>query len=137
MIGVGFGPGASGVFRERLEALLAPFAPVLAAPGDPAAEGALPDAQQAQWRDPRMGPLVPLFRALMDYPPLEPRDLPCPTLWLVGGGNEVGALAEVERLKRQLPATKVRLEIVGRLDHAQELTAIDEMLPPLERFLTA
>jgi pimeloyl-ACP methyl ester carboxylesterase len=136
LIGVGFGPGASGAFRERLEAMLAPFAPVLAAPDDPAAVDAMPAAQQAQWRDPRTGPLVPLFRALMDYPPLEPEDLPCPTLWLVGGGNEVGALAEVERLGDRLPATTVRVEIVGALDHAGELTAIDEMLPPLERFLS-
>jgi pimeloyl-ACP methyl ester carboxylesterase len=135
MIGVGFGPGASGAFRERLEAMLAPFAPVLAAPDDAAAVQALPAAQQAQWRDPRMGPLVPLFRALMDYPPLEPDDLPCPTLWLVGGGNEVGALVEVDRLRDRLPATNVRMEIVGALDHAAELTAIDEMLPHLEAFL--
>ncbi len=135
LIGVGFGPGASGAFRERLQAMLAPFAPVLAAPDDPVAVDALPEPQQAQWADPRMGPLIPLFRALMDYPPLEPEDLPCPTLWLVGGGNEVGALDEVTRLKDRLPATKVSVEIVGRLDHAQELTAIDEMLPPLARFL--
>jgi pimeloyl-ACP methyl ester carboxylesterase len=137
MIGVGFGPGAGGAFRERLETMLAPFGPALAAPDDPAAVDALPAAQQAQWRDPRMGPLVALFAALMDYPPLEPEALPSPTLWLVGGGNEVGALAEVERLRDRLPATNVRLEVVGALDHAQELTAIDEMLPPLERFLAA
>jgi pimeloyl-ACP methyl ester carboxylesterase len=137
MIGVGFGPGASGAFRERLQAMLAPFAGVLAAPDNAAATEALPEALRAQWADPRMGPLIPLFRALMDYPPLEPEALPCPTLWLVGGANEVGALAEVERLRDRLPATNVRLEIVGQLDHAGELAAIDEMLPPLERFLTA
>jgi pimeloyl-ACP methyl ester carboxylesterase len=137
MIGVGFGPGASGAFRDRLETMLAPFAGVLAAPGDPAAAAALPAPQQAQWRDARMGPLVPLFRALIDrYPPLEPEDMPCPTLWLVGGGNEVGALAEVERLKDRLPQTRVRAQHVGRLDHAQELTAIDEMAPPIEAFLS-
>ena len=84
-----------------------------------------------------MGPLVPLFRALMDYPTLEPQDLPCPTLWLVGGANEVGALAEVERLKDRLAATRVALEIVGDLDHAQELTALDEVLAPIARFLAS
>jgi pimeloyl-ACP methyl ester carboxylesterase len=136
MIGVGFGPGASGAFRERLEAMLAPFARVLAAAGDPAAADDLPPAQLAQWRDPRMGPLIPLFRGLIDhYPPLEPEDLPCPTLWVIGGANEVGALAELERLRERLPATHVRAEIVGRLDHAQELTSVDEMAPPLQRFL--
>jgi pimeloyl-ACP methyl ester carboxylesterase len=137
MIGVGFGPGASGAFRDRLDAMLAPFAAVLAAPDDPSAVDALPAAQQAQWRDPRMGPLVALFAALKDYPPLEPEDLPCPTLWLVGGGNEVGALAEVERLRDRLPVTNVELQVVGRLDHAGELTAIDEMLPPIAAFLSS
>jgi len=137
MIGVGFGPGASGAFRERLEAMLAPFAPVLAAPDDPPAVAALPAAQQAQWRDPHMGPLVPLFRALLDaYPPLEPEDLPCPTLWLIGGANEVGALAELERLKDRLTGTNVRAKIVGQLDHAQELAAVDAMAPPLADFLS-
>jgi pimeloyl-ACP methyl ester carboxylesterase len=136
MIGVGFGPGASGAFRDRLEAMLALFAPVLAAPGDETAVAALPAAQQAQWRDQRMGPLISLFRALIDhYPPLEPEDLPCPTLWLIGGGNEVGALAELERLKDRLPATQVRAEMVGTLDHAQELTAAEEIAPRLAAFL--
>ncbi len=137
MIGVGFGPGASGAFKTRLEAMLAPFEPLLASGGDEASVAALPPAQQAQWRDPNMGPLVALFRALIDYPPLEPADVPCPALWLVGGGNEVGALAEVERLRDGLPATQVRLQIVGDLNHAQELEAVDQMLPPIRAFLDA
>jgi pimeloyl-ACP methyl ester carboxylesterase len=132
MIGVGFGAGASGPFRERLERMLAPFEPLLRGQGD---EVALEPAQQAQWRDPAMRPLIALFSALLDFPPLEPEDLPCPTLWLVGGGNEVGALAEVDRLRARLTATNVTLEMIGTLDHAQELTAIDQMLPPIERFL--
>jgi len=135
MIGVGFGPGASGAFKARLEGMLAPFEAVLRADSDEAAVAALAPAQQAQWRDPNMGPLVALFRALIDYPSLEPEDLPCPTLWLVGGGNEVGALAEVARLRQRLPATRVRLEIVGDLDHAQELEVVEQMLPPIRAFL--
>lgn len=134
MIGIGFGPGSSGSFRTRLETMLAPFEGLLRGQGD---EAALSEAHLTQWRDPNMRPLIALFSALMDYPALEPQDLPCPTLWLVGGGNEVGALAEVDRLKDALPATKVRLEMVGALNHAEELTAIDEMLPPIMRFLTS
>lgn len=133
IIGVGFGPGASGAFREHLETMLAPFEGLLRGSGD---EAALSEQHLAQWRDPNMRALVALFSALLDYPTLEPRDLPCPTLWLVGGGNEVGALAEVERLRDRLAETKVSLQIVGRLDHVQELTAIDEILPPIERFLS-
>lgn len=133
MIGVGFGPGSSGAFRERLETMLGPFEGILRGQAD---EAALSEAHLAQWRDPNMRPLIALFSALLDYPALEPQDLPCPTLWLVGGGNEVGALAEVERLRGSLAATKVELEIVGALNHAEELTAIDEMLPPIERFLS-
>lgn len=133
MIGVGFGPGASGAFRERLETMLAPFEALLRGAGD---EAALSGQHLAQWRDPNMRPLIALFSALLDYPALEPQDLPCPTLWLVGGGNEVGALAEVERLSERLPATKVELEVVGDLNHAEELTAIDRMAPPIERFLS-
>lgn len=132
MIGVGFGPGSSGAFRARLEGMLAPFEGLLRGEGD---EAALSEAQLAQWRDPNMRPLIALFSALLDYPSLEPGDLPCPTLWLVGGGNEVGALAEVERLRDALPSTNVTFEMVGSLNHAEELTAIDEIAPPIERFL--
>jgi pimeloyl-ACP methyl ester carboxylesterase len=132
MIGVGFGPGASGALRERLTTMLAPFEALLRGGGD---EAALSEQHLSQWRDPNMRPLIALFSALMDYPALEPQDLPCPTLWLVGGGNEVGALAEVERLRDRLAATKVELEMVGALNHAEELTSIHELAPSIERFL--
>ncbi len=132
MIGVGFGPGSSGPFRERLTAMLAPFEGLLRGQGD---EASLSEAHLAQWRDPYMRPLIALFSALLDYPTLEPEELPRPTLWLVGGGNEVGALAEVERLQDRLATTQVRLEVIGALNHAEELTAVDQMLPPITRFL--
>jgi pimeloyl-ACP methyl ester carboxylesterase len=133
MIGVGFGPGSSGAFRDRLETMLAPFEGLLRGAGD---ETGLSEPHLAQWRDPNMRPLIALFSALLDYPTLEPKDLPCPTLWLVGGGNEVGALAEVERLTGALAGTNVALEVIGVLNHAEELTCIDEMAPPIERFLS-
>ena len=72
-------------------------------------------------------PTVPIWiTALIGYPPIEPADMKCPTLWVVGTNNE-GAHASAKRYQPRLPGTKVTLEIFEGLNHQQEFEQIDRV----------
>jgi dienelactone hydrolase len=66
--------------------------------------------------------------AMLRYPPVEPSDLPCPTLWLVGSAN-AGAMESVAEYRDRLKGTRVMLQVVDGLNHPQELDLIDRVLP--------
>jgi pimeloyl-ACP methyl ester carboxylesterase len=133
LLGIGFGPGAPDSLRGRVEATLAPWAPVLAHPPRPQD---LPQDLQAQWRSGAVAPVLAWFGALLDWPAVEPRDLHVPTLWLVGSKNEHGALDSLATYGPSLPP-HVRAEVLEGLDHFAELTRSDLVLPHLLAFLTA
>jgi len=64
--------------------------------------------------------------ALIGYPPVEPRDMRCPTLWVVGTKNE-NAFKSAEAYKPRLGGTPVTLEVIDGLNHPQEFDQIDRV----------
>ncbi len=64
--------------------------------------------------------------AMLEYPPVEPADMCCPTLWLVGSKNEL-AMASVTKYQPALVGTSVTLAVVDGLNHPQELDEIDRV----------
>lgn len=66
--------------------------------------------------------------ALLSYPAVEPADMRCPTLWIVGSNNP-GAMDSATHYREKLAGTRVTLEVIDGLDHAQELEMIDRMFP--------
>lgn len=70
----------------------------------------------------------PWIEAMIGYPPVEPADMKCPTLWVVGTLNE-NAYASAKEYQGKLAGTKVTLEIVEGLNHPQEHSAIDRVFP--------
>jgi hypothetical protein len=74
-------------------------------------------------------PSVPVWiTALIGYPPVEPSDMRCPTLWVVGTNNE-GAYNSARQYQGRLSDTKVTLEIFEGLNHPQEFEVIDRVYP--------
>lgn len=67
-------------------------------------------------------------RLVEDYPEVEPEDMKCPTLWLVGTLNEP-AMAGVEACRDRLTGTRVTLATIEGLNHPQELERADRTLP--------
>jgi pimeloyl-ACP methyl ester carboxylesterase len=64
--------------------------------------------------------------ALIGYPPVEPGDMKCPTLWVVGTNNE-NAFSSAEAYKPRLRGTPVTLEVIDGLNHPQEFDEIDRV----------
>jgi dienelactone hydrolase len=82
-------------------------------------------------------PTVPVWiTALIGYPPVEPTDMKCPTLWIVGTNNE-GAYASAKHYQGKLAGTKVTLEIFDGLNHPQEFESIDRVFPREVEFTSA
>jgi pimeloyl-ACP methyl ester carboxylesterase len=70
----------------------------------------------------------PWLTAMIKYPPVEPGDMKCPTLWLVGTRNE-NAFASAEDYRSKLAGTRVTLAVVDGLNHPQEFEQIDRVFP--------
>ena len=133
LIGIGFGAGAEGPFRARIDEMLAPWAPVLRDPPEPEA---LSPELQTLWAQPSTQGRLAWFGALLEWPGLEPQDLACPTLWLVGSKNEVGALDNFHAHRPDFAKHGIQGVILDGLDHAAEMTATEMVLPLVDGFLT-
>ena len=66
--------------------------------------------------------------AMIGYPRVEPADMRCPTLWLVGTNNE-NAYASAKEYEAKLAGTRVTLLKVEGLNHPQEFSEIVRVFP--------
>ena len=60
------------------------------------------------------------------YPPVEPADMKCPTLWVVGSNN-TNAFESAQAYRSKLAGTRVTLEVIEGMSHPQEFEQIDRV----------
>jgi pimeloyl-ACP methyl ester carboxylesterase len=72
--------------------------------------------------------------ALAAYPPVDPAELQCPALMVVGTANQPAASKLKER-EADIRAAGVRALFLEGLDHAQEFSEIDVVLPECLSFI--
>jgi pimeloyl-ACP methyl ester carboxylesterase len=134
MIGVGFGAAAPPPFKDYALSLQAKWTPVIqAAKAGTLALDSLSSQDRAMWQTGSIPFTVDLLGAIVGWPPVEPADLNCPTLWLVGTAND-NAMSSVNEYRGRLRGTNVVLQLLPGLTHADELTRIDDVLPAMRRF---
>ncbi len=75
-------------------------------------------------------------RAMLDWPAIEPVDLCCPTLWLVGSEDK-HAVASVKEYEKSLKESKVQVHIAEGLGHEQVFTEVDKVLATMLAFTRA
>lgn len=131
LLGIGFGAGVPENMRAGVIANLQPWAPVLGPTPEP--QKLSPNLRKA-WEETDVRATVGWFSALLDWPPVEPRDLRSPTLWLVGSKNEVGAFDDIVS-RGDVAQWGVVPRVIEGLNHEQELTASGQVLPILEQML--
>jgi len=134
IMGIPFGLGASGDFRRSIEDSRAHWAP-----------SCKPNwmARLISNHSPRMTRTickrtnVPVtlawLSAMLDWAAIEPADLRCPTLWLLGSENK-NAMASLQECEEALKESKVQVHVVEGLNHLQEFTEIDKVLPAMLAF---
>lgn len=130
MMGVPFGPGASGAFRENIIEFRDKWSPVVQR------MDSLSEGDQSELNSHGVPLKLAWLTAMLDWPSVTPSDLRCPTLWLVGSRNE-SAVASVDEFTTELDASTVEVRIVEGLDHMGEFTEIERTYPPMRAFTEA
>jgi pimeloyl-ACP methyl ester carboxylesterase len=126
-IGIPFGAAAAGAFRQYIVDLQAKWMPVVEkAKAGTLEPASLPEPDRARWDSGVVPWTLAWLGAMLDYPPVEPSDLKCETLWLSGSFNE-GAISSMRAYEGKLEGTKVTILVVPGLDHPQELSEIDRV----------
>ena len=134
MIGALFGPGASGDFRQQIIDARDHWIPILQAKTD----GKLDISTLSQQDQHFLQELdVPVFIAwtsgMLKWGSIEPGDIRCPTLWLAGSRDNA-AMSGIREYEPRLKGSKVQVQIIQDLDHMQELTEVDKVLPLMLAF---
>lgn len=134
IMGISFGTAAPAPFRQYAVSLRAKWAPVIEANESGTLDlGTLSEQDRALWHTGTIPLTIAQLSAILDWPPVEPADLSCPTLWVVGSANEQ-AMPSAREHQSRLAGTHVTLEVLQGLTHADELSKIDEVLPPMLKF---
>ena len=73
-------------------------------------------------------------RALAAYPPIKPADLLCPALMVAGTANQPAA-SKLKEQENEMCDAGVAFRFFEGLDHIQEFTEVDTILPECLSFL--
>jgi pimeloyl-ACP methyl ester carboxylesterase len=137
MIGIPFGLAASGGFRAFIENYCAHWQPIVQAQRNDTLDFAtLSEDDQQDLQDIDIPVSIAWLSAMLDWGAVEPADLRCPTLWLVGSRNEV-AMANVHEYQAAGQGSFVQVAVIEGLDHSGEFTEIDKVLPVMSSFTSS
>jgi pimeloyl-ACP methyl ester carboxylesterase len=134
MIGVTFGPGASDDFRQQIIDSRDHWIPILRANTDGRLDvSTLSQQDQDLLQKVDMPVAVAWTSGMLEWGSIEPGDIRCPTLWLAGSKNNI-AMSGIREYEPKLKRSKVQVQIIQDLDHMQELTEVDKVLPLMLAF---
>lgn len=130
VMGVPFGPGASGEFRDSIIKYRERYLPFVER------IDSLSEADQRKLEEHGVPLKVASFGAMLDWPSVDPSDMLCPTLWLVGSKNE-GAMESIKNFEEDIKDSLVQVAVIDGLDHEQEFTQIDQVFEVMHSFSKA
>lgn len=136
MMGIPFGLGAQGDFRRSIEEFRDHWSPILEAKRNGTLDvTSLATEDQRSLNETNIAVDVAWLSAMLDWGAIEPADLRCPTLWLVGSKNE-STMASVREYEEKLKDSKVRVAVLDGLTHFEEFAKIDQSLPLMLAFMS-
>ena len=128
VIGVPFGPAVDDAFDTHIRGLEKKYGHL--------AEAQKQEPTHKKGRSPIKGQMagwLACFRAMRDWPRVDPGDVRCPTILLVGTKNK-NVIRWVETQREELDQAGVELQIIEGLTHNQEFTEIDRVFPVIQPF---
>ncbi len=136
LIGIPFGLGASGEFRQFIEEFRNHWLPILQAKSQGALDlTSLSTEDQKAWQETNIALEVARLSAILEWERIEPADLHCQTLWLVGSRNET-TIASILEYEEELKRSMVCVEVIEGVNHREEFTEIDRSLPMMLAFMS-
>lgn len=139
MLGNRLGAGVSNEFRQFVFDFRDRWKPVVDVAGDAFNPDLLSEKDQADIHELSFpGKTLPYVlawsTAMLDWGTVTPKDLRCPTLWLIGSKNP-GALESYRKHESEIPGSKVSVHIIEGLTHEQEFNNIEQVLPVILEFV--
>jgi pimeloyl-ACP methyl ester carboxylesterase len=130
VIGVPFGPAVDEAFDRFIDDYLKKYEHLISAYQNGEANQKKPKSKIKA----HIPVFAACFRAMRDWPRVEPADLKCPTMLLVGTKNK-NVMNYVQSERSNLDSNGVQVEVVNGLNHQQEFTQVDRVFPPVSAFL--
>ena len=129
MIGVPFGPAVDKDFDQFVTEFVTKWQPV----ADAYKAGGLAEQDRKSAIKGRIPVWVACFQAMRAWPKIEPGDIRCPSLLLLGTKN-TSMLKWAESNAEVLKSAAVQLEVVAGLNHRQEFSKIGQVFPVVRQF---
>jgi len=137
IMGIPFGLGAPGDFRQFIEKFCNHWLPILQAQSEGTLDiASLATEDREELRKSNIALDVAWLSAMLDWRAIEPADIGCRTLWLMGSKNEP-AMASLTEYEEELKMSKVRVKVVDGINHREEFTEIDRSLPLMLAFMSS
>ena len=136
IMGIPFGLGAPGDFRQSIEEFRNHWLPILQSKNEGTLDiTSLSTEDQKACQETNIAVDVAWLSAMLEWGAIEPADLRCQTLWLVGSKNE-STMASIREYEERLKRSMVRVEVMEGLNHREEFTEIDRSLPVMLAFMS-
>lgn len=131
------GPGATSEIRQEVTDFCAHWPPILQAQNDGTLDPASLSPQDQEFlRTFNVLAMLGWGRAMLDWPAVEPNDIHCPILWLIGSEDH-RAMANYRKYQDTLEGTLIQAHILEGLSHEQVFDEIDRVLPIMLEFTQA
>jgi pimeloyl-ACP methyl ester carboxylesterase len=134
LMGTPLGLGVSGQLRQDAIDFCAHWPPIVQAQRDGSLDlDSLSQADREFLRTFHVPAMLGWVRAMLDWPAIEPADLRCPTLWLIGSQDR-HAMASFREHQGALKGSRVQVHLVEGLDHEQVFDEVDRVFPTMLAF---
>jgi pimeloyl-ACP methyl ester carboxylesterase len=134
LIGAPLGLGISDDMRREIEEFREHWTPIIAAQRDGTLDlASLPKDELEFLQNFSVPVMLAWGPAMLDWPAVEPAEILCPTLWLVGSEDEA-AMASVRLYRQSLKESRILLHIVDGLGHEQVFEEIDMVFSTMLSF---
>lgn len=130
VVGVPLGPAVDKAFGHFIDEFVEKWKPL----ADAYRTGTLNDKKRKSAIKGRIPVWLACFQAMRAWPSIEPGQLGCPTLLLVGSKNR-NTLDWVAANRAPLDSAKIQIEIIAGLNHQQEFSKIGQVFSPISSFL--
>jgi pimeloyl-ACP methyl ester carboxylesterase len=128
VIGVPFGPAVDDAFDAYIRGFEQKYGHL--------AEAQKQEPTPKKGRSPIKGQMagwLACFRAMRNWPRVDPKDLRCPAMLVVGTKNK-NVMRWVDSQGEELVQAGVELQIIDGLTHNQEFTEVDQVFPVVSEF---
>ncbi len=134
ILGISFGPGLYGDFANKIHELLNKWKPIIRARDEGTLDINTLDEKDKQTVEKDELAWFGILEAMLSWKTIIPSDLICPCVMIVGSKNEE-ALTEFEKYYDSMTEYNVEFNLVEGLNHEEEFTRKDIILPLILSYL--